>query len=168
MTTEQSVQQAGRPAMPAGYGLTDPQSEAELLPWSWLETRLAEARNYWIGTTRPDGRPHVMPVWGIWLEGTFIFSTDRAARKAKNVAHNPAMTVHLESGDEVVILEGLAEEVTEAGLLARYAAAYKVKYDIDFNPDDPAAAGNVTYGLRPQRAFAWLEQDFPHTATRWQ
>ena len=37
------------------------------LPWAWATERLNRARNYWIATTRSDGRPHSRPVWGIWL-----------------------------------------------------------------------------------------------------
>lgn len=69
------------------------------------------ARNYWVVTTRSDGKPHSVPVWSIWLDETFYFGTDRRSRKGRNLATNPGLVVHLESGDDVVILEGVAEEV---------------------------------------------------------
>lgn len=153
----------GRPDMPAGYGIR--QDSAGLLPWSWVDERMARSRNYWVVTTRPDGRPHARPVWGVWVDGCFYFGTDRRSRKARNLAENPALLVHLESGDEAVILEGVAEEVTDGAVLARYADAYEAKYQ--FRPD-PGDAGGVTYALRHQVAFAWLESDFPGSATRWQ
>src|SRR5215831_15103197 len=76
------------------------------LPWTWATERLIRARNYWIATTRPDGRPHSRPVWGIWLNNTFYFSTGSLA--ASNLSINPTITVHLESGSEVLIVEGVA------------------------------------------------------------
>lgn len=156
--------EAGRPEMPEGYGIRDAASGSGLMPWDKVSERMESARNYWIGTTRPDGRPHAMPVWGLWLDGTFYFSTDRGARKARNLAANPHIAVHLESGDDVVILEGVADDVSDPALLARFADAYDAKYQFRPDTSDPA---QVVYALRPSVAFAWLESDFPGGATRW-
>jgi len=154
-----------RPSMPLEYGILGPKSGSGLISWSETTPKIAAARNYWIGTTRPDGRPHAMPVWGLWLRERFLFSTGRTSRKALNLAHGPLLVVHLESGDDVVILEGTAHEVTDAQLLAEFVEAYDRKYA--FRPD-PADTKNVYYALRLERAFAWLESDFPGGATRWQ
>jgi Pyridoxamine 5'-phosphate oxidase len=102
-------------APPVLFGAPAP--SGELLPWSWAEQRLVAARNYWIATTRPDGRPHCRPVWGVWLPDGFWFSTGSVARH--NLVANPQITVHLESGDQVVIVEGVAAAVTGAGRLQR-------------------------------------------------
>src|SRR5437762_3294087 len=93
-----------------------------LLPWSWAETRLTAARSYWIASTRPDGRPHARPVWGVWQDGAFYFSTGSLA--AGNLARDPHLTVHLDSGAEVVIIEGTATERDERDLTSRLAVAY--------------------------------------------
>ena len=149
--------------MPAGYGILDPTSGSGLLPWSRVSERMAGARNYWIGTTRPDGRPHAAPVWGVWLDETFYVGTERLSRKARNLAADPRLVVHLESGDDVVILAGVAEAVTDAAPLTRYADAYDAKYQFRPDPSD----GGPTYALRPRVAYAWLESDFVGGATRW-
>lgn len=84
--------------------------------------------------------------------------------KGRNMARNPAIVVHLESGDDVVILEGTAEQVTDPALLGRFIDAYDTKYGFRLDSSD------LTYGvyaLRPKVTMAWLEQDFPNTATRW-
>ncbi|HSN73709.1 MAG TPA: pyridoxamine 5'-phosphate oxidase family protein, partial [Anaerolineae bacterium] len=91
---------AQRPAM-QDYGISD--EPDGLLPWSFASQRMAAARNYWIGSSRPDGRPHAAPVWGVWLDDVFYFGTVPGSVKARNLAANPALVVHLESGDEVVI-----------------------------------------------------------------
>ena len=154
--------QAGRPRMPREYAIAA--GGEGLLPWSWAVERLAAARTYWLATSRSDGRPHVMPVWGLWLEGALSFSIARRSRKARNLAARPQAVAHLESGDEAVILEGAVHEVTDAALLARFADAYAAKYR--FRPD-PHDVANGTYVLRPRVVFAWREQDFPTSATRW-
>lgn len=154
--------QAEWPRTPREYGIA---ADGEgRLPWAWAEERLTAARTDWLATTRPDGRPHVMPVWGLWLDGALLFSTARRSRKARNLAARPDAIAHLESGDEVVILEGPVHEVTDAALLTRFADAYEAKYR--FRPD-PHDAANAVYALRPRVAFAWREQDFPTSATRW-
>jgi PPOX class probable F420-dependent enzyme len=151
--------------MPKGYGLKGPRSGSGLMPWSQAAVRLAAARNYWIGTVRADGRPHAMPVWGVWLDEALLFSTDRASLKARNLARDSRVLVHLESGDEVVIFEGVAEELVDPARLAQFAEMYDAKYH--FRPDLNNRQ-NVTYVVRPQAAWGWLEKDFPGGATRWQ
>ena len=151
---------ATRPEMP-GYGV---RSRGEgMLAWGWVEERMGGARNYWVATTRPDGRPHVAPVWGVWVDGTLYFGTGRRSRKGRNLAANPSVVVHLESGDDVVIIEGVAEAVADRTTVAAIDAAYREKYGMGAGEDDGAA----WYALRPSAAFAWLERDFPNTATRW-
>src|ERR1700722_9919137 len=96
---------SGRPLMP-GYGL--PQSSKGLLPWKWAEQRLKKSHNYWITTVKPDKAPHTMVVWGLWLDGIFLFSTGRQSRKAKNIAKNKKCVVCTEHANEAVVVEGIA------------------------------------------------------------
>lgn len=153
---------ADRPVLPAGYGTTA--VEGGQLPWSWAAERLAGSRNYWLCTTTPDGRPHAMPVWGVWLDASVIFSTDPASRKGRNLARSAAAVVHLESGDDVVVLEGRVEVVRDKSLLRRIGDDYEAKYAFRIAPDNPAYG---VYALRPAVAFGWRETDFPTSATRW-
>ncbi len=75
-----------RPDMP-GYGIH--LGGEGMLPWSHVSERMSAARNYWIGTTRPDGRPHATPVWGVWVDETFYFGTGERSRKGRNLAADP-------------------------------------------------------------------------------
>jgi len=153
----------GLPDVPSDYGL---KPRKKYLPFSHAEARLIKSRNYWICTSRPDGRPHSIPVWGFWVEGALYFGTGRNSRKARNLEHNPAVSAHLESGDDVVILEG---SVTEADLndktvLKKLNAASRAKYKMPL----AVMPGSVVYSLRPRTVLAWTEKDFPNNATRWQ
>lgn len=155
---------AMRPIMQE-YGISE--ESAGLLPWRFAVQYLSAARNYWISTTRPDGRPHAAPVWGVWMDNVFYFGTGLNSVKARNLRANPALVVHLESGDDVVILEGTAEWLTEVdpALWQEIADQYAVKYD-GFRPEPPSPQGPFVM-LRPRVAFGWQEQDFPLSATRW-
>ena len=144
--------------MPAGYGAPTDGSGGELLPWSWAAERLERARNYWISTTRADGRPHAAPVWALWLDDAVWFSTVAGSQKARNMARDARIVVHLESGDETVILEGGVQEVLAD---ERFADLYEQKYD--YRPE----VGSTVYVLRPRVGQTWSEQGFPRDATRW-
>ena len=145
--------------MPGGYGIA---SGADgQLPWSWVERECARARNFWICTTRADGRPHAMPVWGLWLEGRIVFSTDPVSLKARNFIARPDVVVHLESGDDVVIVEGRVEPM-DVALLPAFLDAYEAKYQ--HRPTEDQTEG--VYQLRADLVLAWQEKDFPTSATR--
>lgn len=145
-----------RPQIEKSYGI--PEEKEGMLPWEFVDAQMAAARNYWLATVRPDGRPHAMPVWGVWLEGVFYCSGGPTTRWNRNLAANPNLVVHLESGDNVVILEGQAQRVSDPALVARIDAAYLAKYDTPH--------GEPMWALRPRLAFAWT--DYPTTVTRFQ
>ena len=148
-----------RPHMP-GYGI-EPDPDG-LLPWSFVQQQMDSARNYWLATVSPQGRPHAAPLWGVWFEDRFYFSIGATSRKGRNAAANPQVVVHLESGDEVVILEGKLEEIAPGTLFDQLDQVYYQKYEVHLTSDNPV------YGLAAERVFAWREYDFPTSATRWQ
>lgn len=154
---------AMRPRMPKDYGILDERSGSGLLPWNQACERLAASRNYWIHTTRPDGRPHVKPVWGIWFRAQFCFGTNPRSIAGRNLAVNDSLAVHLESGDDVVILEGNVVRITDKALLSRLDRVYFDKYSYHLSHGDD---GQV-YALHHKMAFAWLERDFVGDATKY-
>lgn len=154
---------ASRPHMP-GYGILDDNSGKGLLAWSYAVERLTNARSYWVSTTRPDGRPHSMPVWGVWLTDRFYFSSGSQSRKARNLAANSYCVVGVEPADEAIILEGVAELVSDPELKKRFNKAYSVKYNWDTEGfDEPV------YAVTPKVAFAFRTApgEFAGSATRW-
>lgn len=152
---------------------TETQAAPSPITLGRVRARLRCAYNYWVSTAGLDGRPHAAPVWGIWLDDTFYFGTSATSRKGKNLAENPRIIVHLESGDDVIILEGAVERVTDSAEFGRMGEAFAAKYAdgetgepyrIDEVPDDLNA---VFYALRPATAQAWLEAAFLTSANRW-
>jgi pyridoxine/pyridoxamine 5'-phosphate oxidase len=131
-----------------------------MLDWSWAADRPEAAHNYWLCTSSAAAVPHARPVWAVWIADRLCFSTDPASPKGRNLARDPRVTLHLESGDEVVILEGVAERLPDE-LAAPVQEAYVSKYAWEVTVDPSS-----WYAFRPQRAYAWTEQRFPQTATR--
>jgi hypothetical protein len=97
-------------------------------------------------------------VWGLWQEDGFYFGTDPASRKGRNLAANPWAVMHLESGDDAVIVEGSVGRLLDTSRLPNLVDAYQAKYQV---------RPTGLYHLRPRTVFAWQERDFPNTATRW-
>jgi hypothetical protein len=154
---------AGLPDVPTLYRL---RARKKYLPFGHAEKRLTDSRNYWICTVRPDGRPHSIPVWGFWIDGAVYFGTARSSRKARNLAHNAAVSIHLESGDDVVILEGRAAEINldDPPTFKKLDSASRSKYKM---PLMTIPGETVVYSVRPRVVLAWTEKDFPKNATRW-
>jgi len=134
----------------ASYGVGD--DPDGLLSWRWAEERLEAAHNYWVATSGP----HASPVWGLWRDGSFVFSCSQGSRKARALARDPNIVVHLESGDDVVIVEGVAEPIEPAAdLLEEYGSKY-----------GPFGTDGAWFAVRPDRALAWQESTFPKSTTR--
>ena len=157
-----SQPKADRPFAP-GYGIVGPEDGKGLLPWTWVAKQMGLCRTFWVATVHASqARPHVMPVWGVWLDDAFFFSTGRKSRKGQNLAANPACTVTNDDGEEAVIVEGSAEELKDAGALERVAAAYTKKYKMD-----PRSMDEPIFVVRPKTVFGLIEKSFPKSATRW-
>ena len=134
--------------------------------------RLRAAMTYWLATTRPDGRPHSMPVWGVWVDGALWFGT--GGQKIRNLAHQPWAVAHLESGEDVAIIEGPVERLPFDEAPSAVAAAYGAKY-VDPTTGEPfrlvgdgeLPGDAALYVLRPRIGHAWVEGAFVETQTRW-
>ncbi|MFN8636277.1 MAG: pyridoxamine 5'-phosphate oxidase family protein [Chloroflexota bacterium] len=154
-----------RPVMPDGYGV--PETDDGLMEWAWAVERLRQAKNYWFGTSRPDGRPHAMPAWAAWVDGALYFDGSPETRRGRNLAANPSIVIHLESGDEVVIVEGEAVLTgkPDRQLAERLAAELARKYGPTYEPSPDTWDEGGLWVLRPKVAFGWTS--FPKEVTRW-
>ena len=149
-----------------GYGI--PETEEGMLPWSHVAERMQKSLNYWIATVDSQNHPHATPVWGAWVDGTLFFDGSPQTRRGRNLAENPAVVVHLESGSDVVILQGEALQIhaPERALADRLAAAYTAKYkDMGYAPSPDTWKEGGLYRVTIHQAYAWTK--FPADATRW-
>lgn len=145
-----------RPQFPPGY-LENPKS---LLPWSHAEQRLSEALHYWLCTVRPDGRPHAVPKWAVYVQGKLYFDGSPETRHARNIAHNPQVVLHLESGEDVIIVEGVAKESgkPDAELAKQIAQAYAHKYaDRGYTPEPNQWDEGGLFEIKPHTVIAWTQ-----------
>lgn len=152
------------------YGVGGPDSNP--LPWPWAAERLARNQNFWLVTASAAGRPHAMPVWGVWDddEHRFAFSCSPNARKARNLVENPRAVVAVDSTVECISIEGQAVLLEDPARREACAERYVAKYA----PISPGVSAefflaHAVFEFTPERAFAVIEREdeFANRATRW-
>jgi hypothetical protein len=142
----------------------------DTITWPEVAARLAAARSYWLCTTMPSGAPHAAPVWGVVTNHTLYLYSERRTVKARNLAADPRVVVHLESAEDVLIVRGTAEDLGTPAQVPEVVAALSVKYtgpeDRPYLPDaDPGF--DVVYALRPQSAMMWRLPEYEGSQRRW-
>jgi general stress protein 26 len=148
-----------KPQFPAEYG-----NPKQRLAWSDVEKKLRSASVYWIASTRPDGRPHVIPRDGTWFEGGLYYGGSPETVHFRNISANPEIVVHIGDGQEAIIVEGAVEiEKPDAEKAQRLSDASFAKYPQYGRMDPKMYMGGVSV-LRPRRVLAWTI--FTEDATR--
>jgi hypothetical protein len=140
------------------------------MTWTEIAERLSAPRQYWLNTTTPSGVPHAAPVWGVVTEERLYFYSQRKTVRARNLATDPRALVHLESGEDVLIVSGRLDDLGTPAEVPYFVAALAAKYtrpeDQQYLPsNDPDF--DVVYALRPQSAMAWRLDDFIASQRRW-
>jgi nitroimidazol reductase NimA-like FMN-containing flavoprotein (pyridoxamine 5'-phosphate oxidase superfamily) len=151
----------------------------EPMQWTEAQQRLADAHVYWLATTNPDGRPHVRPVLGVWVDGSLHTTSSPRARKAKNLAANDRCSFSISADNVDIVLEGTASRIGDEDHLQRVANAYKEKYGWPPTVEDGAfnaPYGAPTAGPPPYHVFAiatnlvygfGTDEDHAPRSTRW-
>jgi hypothetical protein len=142
-----------RPIFPKGY-VDKPVS---FLTWEWVTERLIESKHYWLCSVRPNGRPHVVPRWGVFLDNKFYYDGSPETRHARNIMENPHTTLNLESGTEAIILEGTTAPAGKPSpeLGKRLAQAYRKYKDVGYSPKPNSWDEGGLYVFTPRQCIAW-------------
>ena len=142
-----------RPTFPRGY-VDKPIS---YLTWEWVTAQLTESKHYWLCSVRPNGHPHVVPRWCVYVDGKIYYDGSPETRHAINLRSNPNVTVHLESGAEVIILEGTCRmaEKPSPELGKKLSQAYKKYKDLGYTPGPNAWDEGGLFVFTPRQCIAW-------------
>jgi nitroimidazol reductase NimA-like FMN-containing flavoprotein (pyridoxamine 5'-phosphate oxidase superfamily) len=145
-----------RPHFPKGY-LEHPKA---FLPWSHVEQRLSEAVHYWLCSVRPNGYPHAVPKWAVYVGGKIYFDGSPETRHARNIFENPHVVVHLESGEDVVIVEGIAKASGRPTpeLAIELVKSYARKYaERGYIPEPHQWDEGGLFEIIPKTVMAWTQ-----------
>lgn len=143
-----------RPKLPKGYA-DNPISYVE---WEWVTTQMTKAKNYWLCSVRPDGRPHVVPRWGAFIDNKLYYDGSPETRHAQNIRDNSNVSLHLENGAQVVIMEGLSKPAKKPHpeFAHRLAEAISGKYASDgYSPEPTQWDEGGLYVFTPHQCIAW-------------
>lgn len=132
-------------------------------PSEHVDQRLRTELIMWLGTVRPDGRPHLVPIWFLWDGETILFFSQPKAQKVRNLRRNPAVMLSLDSadhGEDIVLIEGRAELIGDPTLRSSKVPDYIEKYrgliaQLGWTPDTMAAEYSQPIRVTPLRFRAW-------------
>jgi hypothetical protein len=152
--------------------------EAALTQWSDAQAQLEQAQKYWLATVNPNGSPHLMPIFSVWLEGYLYFTAGPTTRKAQNMVEHPNVVISTTGTTLDLVIEGEAKKITDDDTLKRVAEVYASKYGWHITPHDgsyDAPYGAPSAGLPPYelyqvrltKAYALGSSQPPYGATRW-
>ena len=142
-----------RPKFPPGYV----EKPASFLTWDWVVERLTESKHYWLSSVRPNGRPHTIPRWGVFLDNKFYYDGSPETRHARNLEKNPHVTLNLEDGRQAIFLEGISEPAGKPSveLGKRLAEAYKKYHEFGYAPEPNSWDEGGLYVFTPRQCIAW-------------
>jgi hypothetical protein len=145
--------------LPAGYG-----TPKKKLGWATVRRDLEQATAYWLATVRADGRPHVVPLDGLWVDDVWYYGGSERAVHRRTALARPDATMHLADPMRAVIVEGTVRlSSPEPDLAERLAEHANTKY-AHYGLRNDASAYAEVLALSPRRVLAWTA--FPKDATR--
>ncbi len=141
--------------------------DATVKPWEEIYPLMADGGSeptHWLATVRPDGRPHIVPLGVVGMDGVFYFTTGQGTRKGKNLDHNSHCTISLSSRDFDIVVEGVAAKVCDEAKLQRVAEVYAAQgwpafvhdgvLDAPYSAPTTGPAPYDVYEVTPVTAFA--------------
>src|SRR6266498_2436081 len=143
-----------RPKFPKGY-VDKPIS---FVDWDWVAAQLTESKHYWLCSVYPNGKPHVVPRWCVFLDGKVYYDGSPETRHSRNIQLNPDISVHLESGAQPIILYGTstASGKPSSELGKKLSQEYKKKYkELGYAPKPNSWDGGGLYVFTPRECLTW-------------
>ena len=100
-----------------------------------IEQRLQTENNIWLATVRPNGAPHLVPIWFVWCAQRIYVCTEAGSVKTRNLLQNPQVSMALEDGSRPVVFEGVARIAPAGSASSAVVAEFQRKYDWDIATD---------------------------------
>lgn len=143
-----------RPTLPKGYA----DNPASYVDWEWVAEQMTVSENYWLSSTRPDGRPHVVPRWGAFIDNKLFYDGSPETLHSRNIMKNHHVSLHLEDGYKVVIMEGTSKPAGKPSpeFAKQLSVAITKKYaDQGYSPEPTQWDEGGLYVFTPRQCLAW-------------
>jgi PPOX class probable F420-dependent enzyme len=115
-----------------------------------MNERLLNEKNVWLATVRPNGKPHLVPIWFVWFDEKIYICTQESV-KVKNIRANNRVSVALEDGNAPVIAEGIARLLSD-DFSEEVARLFQDKYDWEIRTDSDY---NILIEVTPTKWVKW-------------
>jgi hypothetical protein len=146
--------------------------------WEDFEERLTQGGWFWLATVRPNGAPHVMPLFAVWSESALYIASKETAKKSRNLAADGRCVITTDAGDMHLIVEGEARRMRDEATLRRASNAFETTYGwptvvkadkLDAEYGAPTSGGPPydVYEITPTKAFGLPTDGESFTPTRW-
>ncbi len=160
------------------------------IDWAIIENRLArgfsqapgtggpDRHTSWLATINRDGSPHVTGIGALWLDGAFWFETGERTRKGRNLARDPRCTLSLATHEFDLVIEGVADKVTDPAVVATMAEQWSaqgwpaqvdasgIALTAQYSAPSAGPPPWAIFRITPHHATSLLIAD-PGGATRW-
>jgi hypothetical protein len=168
-------------AMPCtGKGTQAANEAGQSQPLDWGETvpSLSKGGWFWLATVKPNGAPHVMPLFGVWNGSGFFITSKETTRKSRNLAAEPRCVISTDTGDLHVVIEGIARHIHDTDTLQQASDTFRAAYgwstrvagsQLDADDGAPTSGGPPyeVFEITPTKAFALPTDGETVTPTRW-
>ena len=156
----------------AGHGRSD------AMPWAEAEQRMRKGGWFWLASVRPDGAPHVMPLFAAWSGSSLFIASKDTTRKSRNLVADRRCVVTTDTGDMHLIIEGDAARVADDETMEQAADAFRAIYDwptkvtgdqLDADYGAPTSGGPPydVFQIVPRKAFGFPTDGESFAPTRW-
>jgi len=151
--------------MPTTGKGTEVEEATRSLDWPDVERRLALNGWFWLASVRPDGAPHMMPLFATWSEPVLFIVSKDSARKSRNLDADGRCVVSTEADGAHLVVEGNANRVRDRATLERASAAFQQTYgwpttvagdqlDADYGAPTSGGPPYRVYQIAPTKIFA--------------
>lgn len=156
MSKKLIISKPKRPLIPEDYNISE--EEEGIATWEDVNRWMEESKNYWLSTTKSDNKPHSRPIWGIWIDNYFYFGGGATTKTVRNLLERNNISVHTESAENVVIIEGYTERFDDDKLNHILGLEYEKRYDV-FHPPP-------FWRVVPEVVYAWSMDDYAKTPAK--
>jgi PPOX class probable F420-dependent enzyme len=134
-----------------------------------LDRFLSDEPVVWLSTVRPDGAPHIVPIWFTWDGTSLLVFSKPSAQKVRNLRVNPVAMLALgepEDDFDVALAEARVELLDEPATelpwahLAKYGSRMAA---LGLSPDQFVTIYSQLIRITPTRTVPWHGRSTPRS-----
>jgi PPOX class probable F420-dependent enzyme len=136
-----------------------------------LDEYLREQRTVRLATASADGRPHVVPLWFVWVDGTVFMNSTLGNVTIRNLRRNPTATGSIDDGDSYqelrgVLVQGTVEWAQDDPRLETVKQTWSNKYMAGGPVPYDRWRDRIWFRMSPAKLTSWDFRKIPEAKAR--